>query len=293
MSAFLFYAIALLFAIACLFPFYSRYYFVVGRMRATLVRNGYMLVPEKWSLNAYKSVFSSNTIYSAYGVSIFYDGHRLSSEFVCNKHGRVCAVRGKNEIPEQNWRFFLLFYDAVQRRARTELYLDQQVPRAAGTIFGVYILPALLKPVEYVFYCVIFFNEISHRPERIGVYRRRGGSKGALQHYSAPFNACAGNDCAVFTRSPIGTDWLTAVLYISDDHLQSLQYVIMKIIRNIEAATKLAAQATQDRCRNGAARHTPSGWQRLLSPSGPIVLLYPFFTEILCPPACARAGVKG
>lgn len=65
-----FYIFAAAFALLCLYPFYQ---VLISSFadETTLVREGYKLILSKFSLDAYRTLFRSNEILYAYGVTIF------------------------------------------------------------------------------------------------------------------------------------------------------------------------------------------------------------------------------
>lgn len=65
-----FYTIAALFALLCLYPFYQ---VLISSFadETTLIREGYKLFPSKLSADAYRTLFSSAEIPYAYGITIF------------------------------------------------------------------------------------------------------------------------------------------------------------------------------------------------------------------------------
>ena len=84
--------------------------------------------------------------------------------------------------------------------------------------------------------------------------------------------------------------WMEAMLYISNEKLFTLQYIIMRIIRNINSATQIAGE--------GASSGTivpPSYTLRLATAIvtiGPIIFLYPFLQKYFVG-GLKVGGIKG
>ena len=84
--------------------------------------------------------------------------------------------------------------------------------------------------------------------------------------------------------------WVEAMLYIDNEKLFTLQYIIMRIIRNINSATQIAGE--------GASAGTvlpPSYTIRLATAIvtiGPIIFLYPFLQKYFVG-GLKVGGVKG
>ena len=65
-----FYIIAVASALLCLYPFLQVLMSSFAD-EVTLVREGYQLIPSKFSLDAYKTIFNNSAILKAYGVTLF------------------------------------------------------------------------------------------------------------------------------------------------------------------------------------------------------------------------------
>ena len=152
----------------------------------------------------------------------------------------------------------------------------------------VYIIPALLNPWN-MFMLRNFFNDI---PEALKESARLEGAHEWLILFRIilPLSLPALATIGLFYALNYWNAWMEAMLYIDDEKLYTLQYIIMKIIRNINSATQIAGE--------GAAAGTvvpPSYTIRLATAIvtiGPIVFLYPFLQKYFVG-GLKVGGVKG
>ncbi|MDG0790842.1 carbohydrate ABC transporter permease [Cohnella ginsengisoli] len=191
--AVLFYAFTIVFAALCLYPFLL----VIASSfteEATLLRNGYRLLPEAVSLNAYKAIFSTNTIPDAYLVTIFITVAGTALSLLVTSLAAYSLSGSRLRYAPQLALFFyftMLFSGGmVSSYILTTRYLHLQ-----DTIW-VYILPAVLSPWN-LFLMRNFFNDI---PKELFESVKLDGAGGAadLALYRAPAVAAgAGHDRTV------------------------------------------------------------------------------------------------
>ncbi len=282
----IFYILSGLFTLACLLPFVL---VIVASLtdEATLVRNGYSLFPEKWSLAAYQAILRSGAILDAYKVSIFVTvvGTLLSMVITCMG---AYALSNK-KLKYRNKLAFFFYFTMLFSGGMVPTYILISKYLGLRDSIWVYIIPALLNPWN-MFLLRNFFSEI---PEalRESAYIEGADEWVVLRSIVLPLSMPAIATISLFYAIQYWNDWLPAVLYISDEKLQSLQYVIMKIIRNIEAATRLASQGAS----SGAVAVPPSYTIRLataIATIGPIIFLYPFLQKYFVQ-GLRVGGVKG
>jgi ABC-type glycerol-3-phosphate transport system permease component len=277
--------IVVLFATICLAPFIL---VITASLtdESTLVREGYRLFPSKWSLGAYKAIFRSQTIPQAYGVSIFVTivGTALSMLItaMCGYAISCKQVRYRNIIA-----FFFYFTMLFSGGLVPTYILITRYLHLSNSIW-VYIIPALLNPWN-MFMLRNFFNDI---PEAFKESARIEGAHEwrIMFMIVLPLSLPALATISLFYALNYWNAWVEAMLYISDERLYTLQYIIMKIIRNINSATQIAGE--------GASSGTvvpPSYTLRLATAIvtiGPIIFLYPFLQKYFVG-GLKVGGVKG
>ncbi len=278
-------AIITLFSVACLMPFIL---VVIASFtdEATLVREGYRFIPSQWSIEAYKAIFRSDTIPRAYAISIFVTVVGTVMSLIITAMGAYtlsCTqVKYRNKIA------FFFYFTMLFNGGMVPTYILISKYLNLRDSIWVYIIPALLNPWN-MFMLRNFFNDI---PEALKESARLEGAHEWLILFRIilPLSLPALATIGLFYALNYWNAWMEAMLYIDDEKLYTLQYIIMKIIRNINSATQIAGE--------GAAAGTvvpPSYTIRLATAIvtiGPIVFLYPFLQKYFVG-GLKVGGVKG
>lgn len=274
-----------LFSVACLMPFIL---VVIASFtdEATLVREGYRFIPSRWSIEAYKAIFRSDTIPRAYAISIFVTVVGTVMSLIITAMGAYtlsCTqVKYRNKIA------FFFYFTMLFNGGMVPTYILISKYLNLRDSIWVYIIPALLNPWN-MFMLRNFFNDI---PEALKESARLEGAHEWLILFRIilPLSLPALATIGLFYALNYWNAWMEAMLYIDDEKLYTLQYIIMKIIRNINSATQIAGE--------GAAAGTvvpPSYTIRLATAIvtiGPIVFLYPFLQKYFVG-GLKVGGVKG
>lgn len=281
----LFAAIVGTFAILCLAPFIL---VVIASFtdEATLVREGYQVFPSKWSLDAYKAIFSSATIPRAYGVSIFVTVVGTFLSLLITAMGAYTLSCKK--VFYRNRIAFFFYFTMLFSGGLVPTYILISRYLGLRDSLWVYILPVLLNPWN-MFMMRNFFNDV---PEALKESAQLDGAHEwvILFRIILPLSLPAIATMGLFYALAYWNSWMEAMLYIDNEKLYSLQYIIMRLIRNISSATSIAAE--------GAATGIavpPSYTIRLATAIvtiGPIIFLYPFLQKYFVG-GLKVGGVKG
>ena len=279
-----FYICSGLFAIACLFPFLL---VIISSFteEATLVREGYKLIPTKWSMDAYMAVLSSATVPRAYGVTLFITviGTLLSLVLTA-----MCAYAiSGTMLKYRNIITFAFYFTMLFNGGLVSSYILISRYLQLRDNIWVYILPALINPWN-MFLMRNFFSSLPTS------FRESAHLDGAnefviLTRIVIPLSTPAIATIALFYALGYWNTWMESMLYMDNEKLYSLQYLIMKIIRNIESSRSIAKQASipmpippAETIRYATAILT----------IGPIIFLYPFLQRYFVS-GLRVGGIKG
>ena len=231
-----------IFAILCLTPFLL---VITASLtdEATLIRTGYRLFPEKWSLEAYKAIFRSNTIPRAYGVSIFVTavGTALSM-LVTAMCGYAISCK---QLRYRNILAFFFYFTMLFSGGLVPTYiLITRYLHLTNSIW-VYIIPSLVNPWN-MFLLRNFFNDI---PDALKESARIEGANEwrIMAIIVLPLSLPALATVGLFYALGYWNAWVEAMLYIDNEKLFTLQYIIMRIIRNINSATQIGRASCRER----------------------------------------------
>ncbi len=267
----LFYILLAVFAVYCLMPFWS----VVASSfssEASILKNGYMFWPSDFSLEAYKLIFEDNTIYRAYGVTTFITlvgtGMSMVLTSALAYALSVKSVKYRNKIAFYVY-FTKLFHGGlVASYLLISKYLDMK-----DTIW-VLIIPSMLSAWN-MFLLRNFFASID---ESIAESAKIDGANDAyiLFRIILPISLPAMATIGLFYALSYWNKWFDAMLYINDKNLYPLQYLIQRIMTNLDYINAISADV------NIPNFIPPALTVRLATTVvtiGPIVFLYPFLQK--------------
>ena len=280
-----FYTFTVIFSLLCLYPFYQ---VIISSFadETTLITEGYRLIPSKFSLDAYKTLFSSKEILRAYGLTtgITVVGTIISLFFTSLA---AYALSGK-KLKYRNGINFFFYFTMLFSGGLIPYYLLLTNYLHLANNLLVYILPAAFN-VWNMFLLRNFFNEI---PDE---YRESALMDGAseftiVMKIILPLSLPALATVGLYTALAFWNEWMTSMLYMDDSKYYTLQYLIVRMVNNISAATNLGQSGL-----TAGQIAVPANTLRLATAVvtiGPIVLLYPFLQKYFVS-GLRVGGIKG
>lgn len=259
--------------ILCLLPFVMVISASFSSERAIQLK-GFSLLPRDFTLAAYKSVFQNpGIIFRAYAVTICLTiAGTVIGLFIQSMTAYVLARK------EFGWRnaFSLFFYF-------TTLF--------SGGLVSSYILItqylhlknsylALLLPFVFSTYNLLIMKSyISGIPDDLISAAKIDGC-GEFRTYAViilPMIKPALATVGLFIALGVWNDWYNAMLYISDDAMKPLQYILYEKINNIEAYKRLLESGNLSTEAADAVSLPTQTLKMALTivVTGPIILLYP------------------
>lgn len=271
-------ALTLIFIILCaliIFPFLLVVSISLSS-EADIVKNGYALIPKKVDFSAYTYVFQNpKAILDAYKVTALYSvcsmvlGVLLMSMIAYPLTRK--KLKGRSAIS-----FFLYFTMLFHGGLVPTYILITQYLHLNDTIW-VYILTGLISP-WYVFMMRTFFQGIpSEIPEAVLI---DGGNEYMIFFkFILPLSKPVIATVALFTFLAKWNDWYTAMLYINDECLVSLQYLLQRIMQNIELLQNMSESGISN---PGIMEDIPAETTRMamaIVVAGPALVVFPFFQK--------------
>jgi len=240
-----------------------------------IVYEGYKLIPKNIDFSAYRFVFSNPmSILQAYKVTFIFS-------FTSMVLGTLLIALLAYPLTRKEFkaRKFLNLFVYL-----TMLFSGGLVPSYIlitrylhlGDSIWVYILPSLMN-VWYVFMIRSFFSDI---PEAIYESARIDGANEFVIFFRIvlPLSKPALATVALFTFLAKWNDWFTSMLYINDQSLISLQYLLQRIMNNIKILQESAGLIGLGM----EAVETPSETARMAMAvvvAGPALVVFPFFQK--------------
>ncbi|WP_055106907.1 carbohydrate ABC transporter permease [Paenibacillus ihumii] len=271
---FIFNLIAGIFSFVCVFPFL----FVViisFTDEGVLARDGYRLLPAKWSLEAYKYVFQTgDTLLRSYGVTIFVTvvGTIISLLFIAF----YAYAISRKSFKYRNFFSFFAFFTMLFNGGLVPTYIvTTQLLGLKDTIWAL-ILPLAVNAFYIMILRTFYSTSVPDAILESGKIDGAGEFRIFLKlvlPLSLPGLATIG----LFSTLGYWNDWFNALLYIDNPNLVPLQSMLMRI----ETSMQFIMQNSQNSSLSlEALRSMPQDTSRMamvVLATGPIIFAYPFF----------------
>ena len=240
---------------------------------ADVMEYGYRIIPKNIDFEAYRYVFtSSGSVLNAYKVTIIFSvacmvlGVLLMSmlAFALSKRD----LKGKKAIS------FYVYFTMLFSGGMVPTYILITQYLHLGDTIWVYILTGLVSP-WYVFMLRTFFQGIPYEITEAAIID--GANEFSIfARFIIPMSKPAIATIALFMFLGKWNDWNTALLYINDESLISLQYLLQRIMQNIQMMAEdpaIAALFEDD---------IPAETVRMAMAvvvAGPALVVFPFFQK--------------
>jgi putative aldouronate transport system permease protein len=265
-------------AVSCLIPFI----FIISASFSSemaVLRYGFSLLPRDFSLEAYNQVFNEPVVIGrAYMVTIFLTiGGTALGLFLQSMTAYVISRR------DFNWRngFSLFFYITTLFNGGLVPYfiLMSQVLHLRNNYLAL-LLPLLFS----VFNLLILKSYIMGIPNEMIESAKIDGCSVFKTYMSIvmPLITPALATIGLFIALGYWNNWYNAMLFISDDRMKPLQYMLYEKVNNIEAYKRLIASGQTASSDALTALSLPTETLKMaltVVVTGPIILLYPFIQK--------------
>ncbi|ACT00652.1 binding-protein-dependent transport systems inner membrane component [Paenibacillus sp. JDR-2] len=263
--------ILILFSIYCLIPFIT----VISSSLTTessILRDGYSILPKDFSMEAYKLIFRDDTIYRSYGVTIFVTlvGTLLAMLVTCAL-AYPLSIRTLKYKSQVN---FYIYFTMLFHGGLVANYLLISKYLGMKDSIWVLIIPALVSPWN-MFLLRNFFKSVD---ESLSESAKIDGANDIYIFFRIilPISMPALATVGLFYSMGFWNKWFEAMLYISDEKLFPLQYLVMRIMSNAEFANQLSTQISLP---NYVVPTLTTRLATTVVTIGPIIFLYPFLQK--------------
>lgn len=240
-----------------------------------IIFNGYNVIPRVFSTASYKFVFKNpDSILNAYKVTIFYSV--VSMVINTAVMALVAYPLSRKELNGRTFISFFLYFTTLFSGGLIPTYILNTQYLHLGDTMWIYILPGMVS-VWHVFMIRTFFQGIPN--EIVESLRIDGASEyrifwGTIVPLSKPVLATI----MLFTFLAKWNDWMTSMLYINNQEFISLQYLLQRIMLNVQ----LLQQNQQAGMDMVDATELPTETVRMAMAvvvAGPALLVFPFFQK--------------
>ncbi|MGI6107029.1 MAG: carbohydrate ABC transporter permease [Lachnospiraceae bacterium] len=262
------YPFLFLFAILCLLPFLL----VIGssfQSEQEIAKYGYRLIPKAFSLESYKSIFSNpGSIIRAYGVTTFVTVvGTAASTFINMMTGYVLM---RKDFDWRNKFSFYFFFTTLFSGGLMPWYM---VCIALG--FRDNIMALIIPGMISVWNIILVKGFTAGIPYEIIESAKIDGA-GDFQIFIRliwPLSTPVIATISLFTALGYWNSWYNTMLFIHDEKLYSLQYLLYKLINDAQALRDIASESGE------VINTVPIESMKMaltVIVTGPILLLYPF-----------------
>ncbi len=242
-----------------------------------IIREGYRLIPQHFDLTAYKLVFKNpDQVITSYMVTIFQAGFgTLASVFVMS----LCAYPLSR--PNFTWRgpiTFFIFFTMLFGGGLIPTYILNTQYLGLGDSIWVYIIPSLAN----AFHIIIFRTFFQGLPLSIIESAKMDGATEWRIYWQMilPISKPVIATLALLNLLSKWNEWFNAMVYIRDENLYTLQYLLQRILLQAEFIEKMAEELPAG--IDVSLFEVPTETVRFamaVVAAGPLLLVFPFFQK--------------
>jgi len=268
-----FYLFIFIFAIVCITPFLL----VISASftdETILNRLGYSIIPKEFSLDAYKLVLTAGDIPQAYLITIITTvaGTLLSMFLTCTV-SYAMSVKGFRS--RSALALFIYFTMLFNGGLVSNYLLVKKFLHIDNTIL-VLLLPSLCNAWNIL----LMRNFFSGLPDSLAESAKIDGANDIfiLWKIILPISKPGLATIGLFYALSYWNEWYKCLLYIDTSHakLYTLQYLIQRILRQVNYASNLPSEAA---ALQGQLPTYSFRMATIVVTIGPIILLYPFLQK--------------
>lgn len=274
-------------AVAIVFPFILLVVISISNEK-DIIRYGYSIIPKNIDFAAYQYVFKNPTsVINAYKVTIIVSvAYMVLSTFLM---AMVAYPLSRRTFKGKMFVSFYLYFTMLFGGGLVPTYILITQYYGLGDSLWVYILPHMISP-WYVFMMRSFFQEVPNEMIE-SAYIDGAGEYRIFAQIIVPLSKPVIATVALFSFLNKWNDWNTALLYINDETKISLQYLLQRILQNMQAMQQMESNLTSF----VNATEIPSETARMAMAvvvAGPALVVFPFFQKYFVK-GLTVGGVKG
>lgn len=255
---------------------------------SVIQEQGYQLIPPSIDFTAYQTVFKNmDEIVRAYGVTAFttFVGTFLSVLVMA-----LCAYPlSRNDF---KWRYpftFFIFFTMLFGGGLIPTYILITQYYGLGDTIWVYILPSLAN----AFHIIIFRTFFAGLPFSLIESAKLDGASELKIFFKIilPLSKPAIATIGLFNLLGRWNEWMTALIYIRDDKLYTLQFLLQRILMEVEYINNIANELPIDFGTMDVPTETVRFAMAIVA-AGPMLFVFPFFQKYFAE-GLTIGGVKG
>lgn len=267
-------------SLCCLIPFILVIIISLTDENAIL-RNGYSFFPEKFSIAAYKYLFAdASSIVRGYMITTVVT---LSGTALHLAIGSMLAYTlSRNDYPYRKALSFFVFFTMLFNGGLVPWYLTySNLLHVKNTIFALIVPNLMLSGFNVMVMRTFFSNSI---PISLieSAYLDGAGEFQIYKKIVLPLSGPVLATIGFMVVLSYWNDWYNSLVFMTNDNMVSLQYLMTKVLLNIQALKAQQSKLTPEMMQ--ALGNMPSESIRMAMAvvgAGPMLLIFPFFRKYL------------
>ena len=240
-----------------------------------IIYNGFKVLPQTISFDAYKYIFKNpQSIADAYKTTIAFS--LIGTVFSTLLMAMIAYPLSSQKMRGRKALSFYLYFTMLFSGGLVPGYiLNTQYLHLDNTLW-IYILPTMISP-WYVFMMRSFFKDL---PLSLIESMKIDGASEYRVFFTLilPLSKPIIATVALFILLLRWNDWNTAMLYIDDQSLISLQYLLQKLLRDVQFMMDNVGSANVDLDISNIPTTTLQMAMSVLA-TGPALIVFPFFQK--------------
>ena len=265
----------ILLCIACIYPVLM----ALGASfssEASLLKDGYRIIPKEFSLDAYKYVFgTSNAIVRAYAVTIFVTAVSVVlGVIICAMYAYAISRR---DFRHRTLFSFISFFTMLFNGGLVASYIITTKVLYLSNTLLVLILPGTMSAWNVIVLRSFFQGSVPFEIIESGKLDGAGEFK-IFFKLIMPISLPGIATIALFIMISKWNDWLRPMLYITDSKLYTLSFLLQNMMNNIQEMINNAAESGA----SAQMESLPTEGARMalcMVAIGPLHVAYPFFQK--------------
>ncbi len=233
---------------------------------SSLAKNGFRIIPEKWSLDAYRLLFDGSVVFDAYRISIIVTAAgTVFSVLITSMLGYALS---RKSLKYRNVLNMLVYIPMIFSGGLVPFYMVLLKLHLKDNILGL-ILPMLFNP----FFMFLILNFFRGLPDAVIESAKIDGA-GEFRIYRSIVMRLAAPGIATITlfyALNYWNEWNLALLLINDTKLYPLQYLLRMILMRVTYVGQAAMNANVSEIPAESTKMAT-----VIVTIGPIMLVYPF-----------------
>ena len=236
---------------------------------------GYSIIPKVINFAAYKQIFQNmDTLITAYEVTIFFTLVTTALSVIIM--GMMAYPLARTNCRFRNVLSFFIFFTMLFSGGLIPSYLMNTKVFHLGDTIWIYILPGLVS-AWYIIIIRTFYQGLPN--EMMEAAKIDGASE--IQIFTkiiVPLSLPSYATIGFMVMIAKWNDWNTALIYINDPKLYSLQYLLQRILRETEFLNKIASDGS-GLFQNQTVPTESMRYAMAILAAGPMMVVFPFFQK--------------